>query len=480
MPLNSDVMKNVNLSINNIGRIRLGYAVAFLLLLFSYLGTLYANRRFTEQAQWVNHSNQIIANLETMIARVTDAESGLRGYWLTGNPDFLRPYEKARESTDTFFDDLIKQTADNDIYQQKLAQLRTTLDKRFYLFDYNLRLYNNNDRKISDSLLNMLVQSKATMDRVRMEVTQMQTTEKALLAERNIRVQKTTNGLNAINIISVIIASGLVLFGFSAHAKENKAKQSAEEKMRNYQEELKKRIDELDKANIELVRMRVSEKFAATGRIARTIAHEVRNPLTNINLATDQLKAEFSEDIESTNFLFDMINRNSSRINQLISDLLNSTKFAELSFNKISANDLLEETLKEAKDRISLNNVEVIKKYDKDICDVSVDKEKIKIALLNIIINALEAIDNRKGGKLILETKASHEKCRISITDNGIGMDDEEMNRLFEPYFTSKPKGNGLGLTNTHNIILNHKGEIAVKSKKEIGTTFIITLDFAE
>ena len=172
-----------------------------------------------------------------------------------------------------------------------------------------------------------------------------------------------------------------------------------------------------------------------------------------------------------------MINRNSSRINQLISDLLNSTKFSELNFIKISENELLEQALKEANDRIALKNVEIIKKYSTDICDITVDNERIKIAFLNIIINALEAVENKPDGKLILETKGEKDKCSIIISDNGSGMDKDALSRLFEPYFTSKPNGNGLGLTNTQNIILNHKGDIMVKSEKGAGTTFIITLN---
>jgi len=84
---------------------------------------------------------------------------------------------------------------------------------------------------------------------------------------------------------------------------------------------------------------------------------------------------------------------------------------------------------------------------------------------LNIIVNAIEAMEPGKG-KLILETKAEHNKCVIEITDNGTGIDKESMAKLFEPYFTSKLKGNGLGLTNTQNIILNHKGRSAWKVKK--------------
>ena len=472
-------MKNVTKSINNLGKIRLGYAIAFLLLLFSYLGTLYANRRFIDQAKWVAHSNEVIAKVAEMLAKIADAESGIRGYWITGNKDFLRPYTDAREKTNVLYKSLLKQTGDNDFQHGKLLQMGDDIKKRFSLFETNLAIFDRNKKVITDSLLAMQVESKAAMDRIRMLAGELQSKEKSLLIARDVKVQKTTNSLKTINIVSVIIAALLAILGFVAHAKENKAKQTAEQQMRDYQDQLKRRIDELDRANTELIRMRTFEKFAATGRIARTIAHEVRNPLTNINLAAEQLKSEFPASEENTGFLFEMIHRNSNRINQLISELLNSTKFAELTRNKISINELLDEALTEAQDRISLTNVEIIKKYSTDICDVSVDKEKIKIAMLNIIINGLEAIDSKPGGKLILQTKGESDKCKIVISDNGGGMDEESMSRLFEPYFTNKPKGNGLGLTNTHNIILNHNGDISVKSKKGEGTTFIISLDFA-
>ncbi|WP_374951667.1 ATP-binding protein, partial [Mucilaginibacter sp.] len=106
-------------------------------------------------------------------------------------------------------------------------------------------------------------------------------------------------------------------------------------------------------------------------------------------------------------------------------------------------------------------------------------KEKIKIAFLNIIVNAIEAMEPGKGVLTII-TKGENDRCVIELADNGSGMDRESLGRLFEPYFTSKPKGNGLGLTNTQNIILNHKGTIQADSEKGKGTTFTIALNFAK
>jgi signal transduction histidine kinase len=109
---------------------------------------------------------------------------------------------------------------------------------------------------------------------------------------------------------------------------------------------------------------------------------------------------------------------------------------------------------------------------------VEVDADKMKIALLNIIVNAIEAMESEKG-VLAITTKAVRDKCLIEIKDNGQGMNEETMQKLFEPYFTNKLKGAGLGLTNTQNIVLNHKGSISVSSKLGEGSTFTIMLNIA-
>ena len=126
-----------------------------------------------------------------------------------------------------------------------------------------------------------------------------------------------------------------------------------------------------------------------------------------------------------------------------------------------------------------MKQIIVEKEYSDELCEVSVDTEKMKLALLNIIVNAIEAME-KNNGILQLKTQKQGNKCLIEIKDNGVGMDEDTLQKLFEPYFTAKPKGNGLGLTNTQNIILNHGGNIKVYSKPEIGSAFIIVLDLID
>ncbi len=474
-------MQNALKKLKNDSRIRTGYLAGFVFLLIACIVTLYANKQLIQQSYLVASTNKKITTMEAMLSRVKDAETGVRGYLVNHDSSFLEPYTGSKVIADSLYKIIKEQIGGNPEQQNHLVELKKIMDQRYLTLQDNVDVYNRNRKMIIDTIYRMQVSGKRIMDNLRKKITLIQGNEAAQLSRRDEELARTFKLLNTIIIATISIAVGILLFGFIMHTKENKARRQAEKKIIDYQEELKSRIEDLHKANKELIQIRSQEKFAATGRIARTIAHEVRNPLTNINLAVDQLKTEVVvQQDENSEMLFTMIKRNSTRINQLISDLLNSTKFSELTYEKISVNDLLEETLKEAEDRIALTNIEVVRKYSNDVCDVEVDRGKIKIAFLNIIINAIEAMENKTGSVLTLETKGENGKCKVIIRDNGSGLDSESANRLFEPYFTSKPKGNGLGLTNTQNIILNHKGEIVVETAKGRGTTFIITLNFPE
>jgi PAS domain S-box-containing protein len=221
--------------------------------------------------------------------------------------------------------------------------------------------------------------------------------------------------------------------------------------------------------------LRSIEKLAVIGRVARTIAHEVRNPLTNVNLSVEQLKHEVNMEDDTISMYFDIIVRNCERINQLITELLNSAKPSALTLTGYRVDSLLDETLELAHDRIKLKEIKIEKDYSGKVGEIPMDPAKMRIALLNIIINAVEAMEAGKG-VLKISSDLEDEKCVIRIADNGTGISEENIGRLFEPFYSGKPKGMGLGLTTTQNIIYNHKGSIEVESTVGEGTTFMISL----
>ncbi|HZY82006.1 MAG TPA: ATP-binding protein [Cyclobacteriaceae bacterium] len=219
--------------------------------------------------------------------------------------------------------------------------------------------------------------------------------------------------------------------------------------------------------------MLIAERLSMTGKIARTIAHEVRNPLTNLNLALDQLKDEMPSDNPSVKVYSDIIERNANRIEQLIGEMLSSSKPRDLNLELVPVNDVLDETLTLTIDRLNLNRMKLEKTYATELPRILVDKEKIKIALLNIIINATEAMEAEKG-ILKINTEMREGALVISIADNGKGIPPEEIEKLFDPFYTGKQGGMGLGLTSTKNILDSHAASVEVTSAPKVGTTFTI------
>lgn len=225
--------------------------------------------------------------------------------------------------------------------------------------------------------------------------------------------------------------------------------------------------------------MLLAERLSMTGKIARTIAHEVRNPLTNLTLALGQLKDEMPADNESVTLFSDIIERNANRIEQLIGEMLNSSRPRELDLQLVAVGEILDETLALATDRMNLKQIRLHQERADDLPRILVDKEKIKIALLNIIINAVEAM-NPGTGVLTLKIEKNPGLLMLFVTDNGKGIPPEHLEKLFDPFFTSKEGGMGLGLTSTRNILTGHGATVEVTSKVNEGTTFAIYFKLAE
>jgi signal transduction histidine kinase len=456
-------------------RLRLGFAAGLFLLLLSLLITSYTKRELVSQRNRVAATNDMILQLQEIQSTVKDGETGFRGYCVMRDSVFLQIYFSSRKEVVSLLKQLAQMSPQNPATQKNLDSLNYLIRRKYGIMEWGISEFNLNGFRLSDDMKREAYLGKQVMDSLRVLVNKMEHNETNLLRARDEQLTSQFRALDIVTAASLILAVLLFSSSFFIYVQENRARRDSEQKLAIYQQELKQRIEQLGSANRELVQMRSLEKFAATGRIARTIAHEIRNPLTNINLGIDQIRNSVNASDETT-MLTDLVLRNSSRINQLLTDLLQSTKISELNYSKISINKLLDQALLQASDRIALKGVRVVKNYDADLCDVNADAEKLCIAFLNIIVNAIESTEPNTG-IITLRTRQTDGKCIVEISDNGSGMPKESLSKLFEPYFTTKPKGSGLGLANTQNIILNHKGTIFAESELGRGSAFTITLN---
>lgn len=220
----------------------------------------------------------------------------------------------------------------------------------------------------------------------------------------------------------------------------------------------------------ELVR---SERLAFTGRIAASIAHEIRNPLANVSMSVQQLQSALDPDGPWGKHI-EIIIRNTQRINFLITELLNCARPPKLNIQPHDIHEALESVLDSLKTMISSQRIEVLKRLNAKLSVINIDNEEIRRVLLNLMINAVESM--HEGGKMTIVTEVDKDFFIIKIQDTGEGIPEEDIIKIFDPFFSTKTSGVGLGLSTCYGIIVSHGGTIGVRSERGNGTVFTISL----
>jgi PAS domain S-box-containing protein len=231
-----------------------------------------------------------------------------------------------------------------------------------------------------------------------------------------------------------------------------------------------------------------SEKLASLGQLAASVAHEVNNPLAGILVYVKLFLKKFKEknlQSEKSETQLLKMEKELERTSRIIRNLLDFARQSEPTMRSIDTNKVIEAALLLAGNQINLENIKLEKKLNPNLPPVLADFDKIQQVLINIILNAIQAMP--EGGTLTITSslagvveldKAQKNAVRIDIEDTGIGIPKENLSKLFTPFFTTKERGKGvgLGLSVVHGIIGKHKGRIEVESEPDIGTKFTIYL----
>jgi PAS domain S-box-containing protein len=214
----------------------------------------------------------------------------------------------------------------------------------------------------------------------------------------------------------------------------------------------------------------LTEKLTSTARIASVLSYEIQDPLSNINLAIDELRDTLAN--EDSLILTDIIRANCEKINKLTTQLIESTEHSSLTLTDVDLNVLIDELLTDAKHELDLT---VAYSQSETPTIIKAEADDLKRALLNILQNASESIDQEdKQVSLAIEKRATH--VAIDIEDNGNGIRSEDLDKIFEPFFTTKMKSIGLGLTRAQRIINAHQGKLYASSTIGSGTKVTIQL----
>jgi signal transduction histidine kinase len=233
------------------------------------------------------------------------------------------------------------------------------------------------------------------------------------------------------------------------------------------------------KRNRELVeQLREVEHAAAIGRLASGIAHEIRNPLNFINLSIDHVRSQFHPDgrdgREQFEQMLDSIKSEVARLNRLVTDFLSYGRPTKLSPQKVDLRALVQETLRPLATQAQAQHVKVTVNGGPGAPEIEADVELLRICLSNLIINALQAMPD--GGQLSIQLESEEAHARIDVSDTGSGIAAEHLEKIFEPYYSTKETGIGLGLALTKKLVQDHGGTITVTSEANQGSTFTIRL----
>ena len=235
-------------------------------------------------------------------------------------------------------------------------------------------------------------------------------------------------------------------------------------------------LDSLESIDTQL---RVSERLAALGNVTAGVAHEVKNPLNSMRLWLENLKESLSHDGDNGNArqAVQVLDKEIDRLDQVVKRFLDFTRPVDVHLEATQLASLLKEVLEIAKPQLQKSNIQLAQLLPIDVPEVYVDRALLKQAVLNLVLNAAEAMPN--GGQLRLMLSRRGEMAEITVGDTGKGIPPENQQKIFQLFFTTRPGGSGIGLASTFRIVQLHNGSINFTSEVGRGTTFRIELPLA-
>ena len=256
-----------------------------------------------------------------------------------------------------------------------------------------------------------------------------------------------------------------------------------EEITRRLEEMVEERTRQLRETHSKLLHQ---DKMASLGKLAAAVVHEINNPIAgilNLNMLIKRIISEGplgQKEIDKFGQYLDLMEKETRRISHIVTNLLSFSRHNQMALERLSINRLIEKTLILNANLLKLHRVQVVKKFDPGMPDIIGSEDQLQQVFMNLISNAVEAMEGKADGVLTIETlhAPSEHRVVVKFSDNGIGIPKGHFSKLFEPFFSTKKngKGVGLGLSVAYGIIKEHGGYIYVESDLGRGTTFRVNL----
>jgi len=445
----------------------------------------------------VEHDLNVLQNAQKLQKLVIDAETGQRGFIIVGEESFLEPYYSGISEFNKLIVIEKEFVSDNPSQVKKLEKIESLFndwqnDAAIPEIELANNIHKNDgDFKQIEDLLAAGV-GKNILDTLRIEFIEFIEIENNLKnqrLERVLELEKNTKnsiiGFTIVSAISGILVSVLIFrniaspisklefasseigkgnFDIEINKKGNDEISKLFNSFSNMKNSIQKNIELEKNLAVEKVKVK-NERFMAIGELSARLAHDIRNPLSTIMVTVENIKMKYERDTEDIKE-FERLERSISRIVHQIEGVLEFVKERPMEITKSKFSEVIKESL----DSITIpENIKLI--LPKNEVSLLCDKNQFAIAVNNLILNSIQAIDET--GTIEISIDENDDQIIIQIIDSGMGIPKEKIDKIFEPLYTTKQQGTGLGLTSVKTIIKSHGGIISVTSPP---TIFTITL----
>ena len=452
--------------------------IGFAVLALAVVSSIWLAQRQQTAFGWVKHTLEVQNQLATVLSHMQDAETGQRGYLLTGRPEFLKPYDAAVSGMDRELDRLDASIADNTSQKARAQKVRLLIHERIARLRHNVATKQRGE----PIEVAVLVQGGLLMDDIRTTLAGMNAEEQDLLVRRTEAAK-----LQGLLITGTLIASALAtmllgVFVIRDGRRRVETATAARDALALSNEQLKAEAASREAAETQV---RQLQKMEAVGQLTGGIAHDFNNMLAVVLGSLDMAKRRLLSDPPRAATYIDNAVEGAQRATQLTGRLLAFSRQQPLAPLPMDVNKLVG-GVSEMLRRTIGEHLRVETVLAGGLWRSFVDPGQLENAILNLCVNGRDAMPD--GGRLTIETSNAHlddayaavhaevhpgQYVMVSVTDTGVGMPPEVVERAFDPFYTTKGvgKGTGLGLSQVHGFLKQSGGHVKIYSEAGVGTT---------
>jgi len=442
----------------------------------------------------INHDIVALNAAQELDSALVMQKGLLTYYFLDGNPEWLDQLEKHRAT----FEELLKKARDSS-YTQTQRDILNQIDSRYirysYMRDQVIALYKKGER---DSGYSLHQEIRPQFLAIRDLTDLYKAVYEQHIAQARSLMGSRIAFINTLALVAMPLAliMGLLLAyilmrqvlqpvrQLALAADPGSDKHLDSDEIKALSRRVHDLIENVDQTQTKLKwsheHLLQSERLAQVGKLAAGVAHSIRNPLTSVKMRLFSLERTLDL-VPSQKEDFEVISDEIRHIDTIVRNFLEFSRPPKLKMQTVSPSDAVDMALQLLRHRLESYGVEVEVKRARRLPQISADPEQLKEVFVNLLVNACEMMN--EGGSIIIEERERNKEpigrsLVIKVSDNGPGIPESIVDKVFEPFFSTKEEGTGLGLSIAHRIVGEHGGRLEVEAKEGHGTTFTITLPF--